>query len=405
MLVNRSEFPLLANSPKLRYLDSAATAQKPSVVLDAIRDYYTNDNANPHRGAYELSVRATQRYHDARETIARFVGAGDDSDALIFVRNATEGLNLVAYTWGEQHVARGDRVIATRMEHHAAFVPFQQLAKRKGAEFCIAELTPTGELDLDHLRSLLMKGRVKVVVVPHVSNVLGTINPVAQIATMAHEAGAFVVCDGAQAAPHLAIDIGKLGVDFYAFTGHKMGGPMGIGCVWGRRKLLDAMPPLQMGGDMIDSVRDQDTSFNVVPHRFEAGTPNVGGAVGLEAAVKWLTKIGMDKVRAHELTLVERMLLRVSALEGVKTYGPPAARRSGAVSFSVDGVHPHDLSQFLDAEGICIRAGHHCAQPLTAWLGEGATARASVWVYNDESDVDALVSAVGRVREKFGVNV
>lgn len=402
MLVDRSQFPLLAGAPGIRYLDSAATSQKPSVVLDAVRDYYEQDNANPHRGAYALSVRATERYQDARATVARFIGAGADSDSVIFTRNATESLNLVAYAWGDANIARGDRVIVTRMDHHAVFVPFQQLARRKGAEFSIVELTAAGELDLDHLRTLL-KGRAKVVALPHVSNVLGTINPVAQVTKLAREAGAIVVCDGAQAAPHMAVDVAALGVDFYAFTGHKMGAPMGIGALWGRRALLNAMPPWIMGGDMIDSVRDQETSWNVVPHKFEAGTPNVGGAVGLAAAADWLMGIGMARVRAHERALIARALERLRAIEGVKTFGPEADRRSGAVSFALDSVHPHDLSQVLDAEGICIRAGHHCAQPLTSWLGEGATSRASVWVYNDESDIDALAAAVATARERFGV--
>ena len=403
-LAPRSDFPLLAASPGLIYLDSAATSQKPRVVLDAIQAYYEHDNANPHRGAYALSVRATQRYHQARTRIARFIGAQADPDAVLFTRGTTEALNLVARSWGAANVVAGDRIIVTRMEHHGCFVPFQQLAKRKGAEFRIVELTSTGELDLDHLRSLLTE-RTKVVALPHVSNVLGTINPVAEIVAMAHAAGARVVCDGAQAVPHLPVDIAALGVDFYAFSGHKMGGPMGSGVLWGRRALLDAMPPWQMGGDMIKSVGDHETTWNVVPHRFEAGTPNVEAAVGLAAAADWLAELGMARVRAHEIALVRLMLERLSAIEGVKVYGPPAERRSGAVSFSIEGVHPHDVSQFLDSQGICVRAGHHCAQPLTQWLGEMATVRASVWVYNDEADVSALASAVAQVRERFGAGV
>jgi cysteine desulfurase/selenocysteine lyase len=403
-LAPRSDFPLLAASPGLTYLDSAATSQKPRVVLDAIQAYYEHDNANPHRGAYALSVRATHRYHEARSRIAQFIGAQADSDAVLFTRGTTEALNLVARSWGEANIVAGDRIIVTRMEHHGCFVPFQQLAKRKGAEFCIVELTSTGELDLTHLRSLLTE-RAKVVALPHVSNVLGTINPVAEIVAMAHAVGARVVCDGAQAVPHLPVDVAALGVDFYAFSGHKMGGPMGSGVLWGRRALLDAMPPWQMGGDMIESVGDQETTWNVVPHRFEAGTPNVEAAVGLAAAADWLSALGMARVRAHEVALVRVMLERLSAIDGVKVYGPPAERRSGAVSFSIEGVHPHDVSQFLDSQGICVRAGHHCAQPLTQWLGETTTVRASVWVYNDEADVAALASAVAQVRERFGAEV
>jgi cysteine desulfurase/selenocysteine lyase len=402
MLVDRSQFPLLAGSPALRYLDSAATAQKPQAVLDAVRHYYEHDNANPHRGAYELSVRATERYHAARLSVARFIGAAADPDTVLFTRGATEAMNLVANTYGAANVRAGDRIVVTRMEHHANFVPWQQLAKRVGAEFVIVELTPSGEIDLGLMKQAL-QGPVKIVALPHVSNVLGSINPVAEIAALAHAAGAVVVCDGAQAVPHIAVDVHALGVDFYAFSGHKLGAPTGIGAVWGRRELLEQMPPWQLGGDMIEFVRDDDTSWNVIPHKFEAGTPNVGGAVGLGAACDWLTSLGMDRVRAHEEELVALMLSSLAEIPGVRTFGPPAARRSGAVSFSVEGVHPHDLAQLLDAEGICVRAGHHCAQPLMRFIGEPATARASVWVYSDASDVAALAAAVRSAKERFGV--
>ena len=402
MLVDRSQFPLLAGAPALRYLDSAATAQKPQAVLDAIRDYYTHDNANPHRGAYELSVRATERYHAARLSVARFIGAQADPDTVLFTRGTTEAMNLVANTYGAANVRSGDRIVVTRMEHHANFVPWQQLAKRVGAEFVIVELTPSGEIDLDAMRAAL-QGPVRIVALPHVSNVLGTINPVAEIAAMAHAAGAVVVCDGAQAVPHIAVDVHALGVDFYAFSGHKLGGPTGIGALWVKRALLEQMPPWQLGGDMIEFVRDDDTSWNVIPHKFEAGTPNVGGAVGMGAACDWLLALGIDRVRAHEQTLVAQALTELNAIDGVRTYGPPAERRSGAVSFSVEGVHPHDLAQLLDAEDICVRAGHHCAQPLMRFIGQPATARASFWVYNDASDVTALATAVRRAKERFGV--
>jgi cysteine desulfurase/selenocysteine lyase len=401
MLVDRSQFPLLAGAPALRYLDSAATAQKPQAVLDAVRHYYEHDNANPHRGAYELSVRATERYHAARLSVARFIGASSDADAVLFTRGATEAMNLVANTYGAANVRAGDRIVVTRMEHHANFVPWQQLAKRVGAEFVIVELTASGEIDLDAMRRALA-GPVRIVALPHVSNVLGTINPVAEIAALAHAAGAVVVCDGAQAVPHIAVDVHALGVDFYAFSGHKLGGPTGIGALWGKRALLEQMPPWQLGGDMIEFVRDDDTSWNVIPHKFEAGTPNVGGAVGLGAACEWLLALGIDRVRAHEQTLVAQALTELTAIEGVTTYGPPAERRSGAVSFSVEGVHPHDLAQLLDAENICVRAGHHCAQPLMRFIGQPATARASFWVYNDASDVTALAGAVRRAKERFG---
>jgi cysteine desulfurase/selenocysteine lyase len=334
--------------------------------------------------------------------VARFIGAQADADTVLFTRGATEAMNLVANTYGTVNVRAGDRIVVTRMEHHANFVPWQQLAKRAGAEFVIVELTPSGEIDLDAMRAAL-QGPVRIVALPHVSNVLGTINPVSEIAVMAHAAGAVVVCDGAQAVPHIAVDVHALGVDFYAFSGHKLGGPTGIGALWGKRALLEQMPPWQLGGDMIEFVRDDDTSWNVIPHKFEAGTPNVGGAVGMGAGCDWLLALGIDRVRAHEQTLVAQALTELHAIDGVTTYGPPAERRSGAVSFSVEGVHPHDLAQLLDAEGICVRAGHHCAQPLMRFIGQPATVRASFWVYSDASDVTALAGAVRRAKERFGV--
>jgi cysteine desulfurase/selenocysteine lyase len=402
MLVDRSQFPLLAADPALRYLDSAATSQKPQVVLDALRDYYTHDNANPHRGAYDLSVRATERYAAARLAVARFIGAEQDPATVLFTRGTTEAMNLVANTWGVANIRAGDRIVVTRMEHHANFVPWQQLAKRTGAEFRIVELTTDGELDLGAFIAAL-DGPTKLVAFTHVSNVLGTINPVPELARMARAAGAVTVCDGAQAVPHVAVDVHALGVDFYALSAHKLGGPTGIGALWGRRALLEAMPPWQLGGDMIEWVHDTDCTWNVIPHKFEAGTPNVGGAVGFGAAAAWLQAVGLDRVRAHEESLVARAMEGLAALEGVTLFGPPANRRSGAVSFAVEGLHPHDLAQLLDAEGICVRAGHHCAQPLMRALGQGATTRASFWVYSDASDVDALVAAVERARARFAI--
>jgi cysteine desulfurase / selenocysteine lyase len=402
MLVDRSQFPLLAAQPTLRYLDSAATSQKPQVVLDAMRDYYTHDNANPHRGAYALSARATERYHEARAAVARFIGAGADPATVLFTRGTTEAMNLIANTWGSANIGPGDRIVVTRMEHHANFVPWQQLAKRTGAEFRIVELTTDGELDIGAFIAAL-DGPTKLVAFTHVSNVLGTINPVSELAAMARASGAVTVCDGAQAVPHVAVDVHALGVDFYAFSAHKLGGPTGVGALWGRRALLEAMPPWQLGGDMIEWVHDQDSTWNVIPHKFEAGTPNVGGAVGFGAAVTWLQSLGLERVRAHEQTLVGLAMERLRAIDGVTVFGPPAERRSGAVSFAVDGLHPHDLAQLLDAEEICVRAGHHCAQPLMRALGEAATTRASFWVYSDASDVDALVAAVLRSKERFAV--
>jgi cysteine desulfurase/selenocysteine lyase len=398
----RSDFPLLSASPALHYLDSAATSQKPRAVLEAILEYYERDNANPHRGAYDLSARATARYHAARERVARFVGVAD-VDTLVFVRGTTEGLNLVASAWGRANVERGDEILMTGMEHHANFVPWQQLAIEKGAVLRICELTRDGRIDLDRFASLL-GARTKIVTFSHVSNALGTINPVREIValTRARAPKAITVCDGAQSVPHMRVSIDDLGVDFFAFSGHKMLGPMGSGAVVGRRSLLERMPPYQMGGDMIEFVGDDRTTWNVLPHKFEAGTPNVADAVGLAAACDYLDAIGMDAVRAHELELLHTMTRRLGAIPDVRLYGPEdAAQRSGVASFNVADIHPHDLSTVLDQHGVCIRAGHHCAQPLMRRLNVPATARASVYVYNDESDIDALVGGIEAARRLF----
>jgi cysteine desulfurase/selenocysteine lyase len=400
-LVDRADFPLLANNPGLHYLDSAATSQKPKAVLDAMRYYYEHDNANPHRGAYELSARATERYHQARETIARFVGV-DDAACLLFVRGTTEALNLVAWTWGRANIREGDEIVVTGMEHHANFVPWQQLAIQAKATLRIARIADDGSIDLDDLKSLIT-ARTKLVCVSHVSNALGTINPVEKIVAMARAVGAITVCDGAQAAPHLPLDIDSLGVDFYAFSGHKMLGPMGSGCLVGRRALLETMPPYQTGGDMIAIVNDDRSTWNVLPHKFEAGTPNVADAVGLAAACDYLSAIGMDRIRAHEKEMIEYAIGKMSAVSGVTLYGPnDLARRSGVVSFTLEGIHPHDIATILDQNGVCVRAGHHCAQPLMRRMNVPATARASMYVYTARADVDALIDGVERVKQIFG---
>ena len=397
----RADFPLLVNNPALHYLDSAATSQKPRVVLDALRDFYETANANPHRGAYSLSVRATECYHQARVRTAEFLGVSD-SDCLIFTRGTTEGLNLVAGSWGMANIATGDEIVATAMDHHANFVPWQVLAMRKGARFRLCELTPDGKIDLDFLSDLLNE-RTRIVALSHVSNALGTINPIAEISRMVREkTGAIIVCDGAQSAPHFPVSFDSLGVDFYAFSGHKMLGPMGIGGLIGRREMLEEMPPYQTGGDMIEFVHDDRTTWNVLPHKFEAGTPNAANAVGLAAAVEYLDTIGMDRVRSHERVLMSVTQTRLEAIEGLRIYGPPADERSGVVSFTLGDVHPHDLATILDGEGVCIRAGHHCAQPLMRRLDVPATARASFYVYNDETDIDALVAGILKAREIFG---
>ena len=413
-LAPRSDFPLLAGQPGLVYLDSAATSQKPRAVLDAITAYYTTINANPHRGAYSLSAQATQSYHDARVRIAKFVGVAD-ADTLIFTRGTTESLNLVCSAWGRANVRAGDNIVVTRMEHHANFVPWQQLAIAAGAEFRICELDATGGIDLV-LLSRLVDARTKVVAFGHVSNALGTINPVGEIVGIARERsgvsdpvagahrGALVVCDGAQAVPHLRVNVDALGVDAYVFSGHKMGGPMGSGALVMRRAILQAMPPYHFGGDMIEWVNDRDTTWNVLPHKFEAGTPNVEAAIGLAAACDYLDALGMDAVRAHEVALTAAAMRALAAVPGVTLYGTAdAAGRSGVVSFSVADVHPHDIATSLDVEGVCVRAGHHCAQPLMRALGAHSTVRASFWVYSTGEDVTRLVAAVRAAQGRFAV--
>lgn len=403
-LVSRDDFPLLAAAPDLVYLDSAATAQKPRVVLDAIESYYTNTNANPHRGAYALSAAATQAYHDARARIAAFLGVAD-ADALLFTRGTTESLNLLATAWGRANVRRGDNIVVTRLEHHANFVPWQQLALATGAEFRICELDEAHAVDLAQLGRLVDR-RTKVVAFGHVSNALGTINPVERIVRIARAAApdALVVCDGAQAVPHLRVNVDALGVDAYAFSGHKIGGPMGIGGLAVRRAILEAMPPYHFGGDMIEWVNDRETTWNVLPHKFEAGTPNVEGAVALAAACDFMERIGMDAVRRHEVAITTAAMRALRAIPGVTLHGTAEAEdRSGVVSFSVRDAHPHDVATMLDAEGVCVRAGHHCAQPLMRALGEPATVRASFWVYSTLSDVERLTAAVRAAQERFAV--
>jgi len=401
-LAPRADFPLLANHPSLHYLDSAATAQKPRVVLDAMRAFYEEANANPHRGAYALSAEATDRYHAARATIARFVGV-HDAACLLFTRGTTESMNLVASTWGRANVQAGDEIVITALEHHANFVPWQQLARTTGATLRIVELTAQQTIDLDMLQEVVT-ARTKLVALTHVSNAVGAITPLADAVRLVRaRSAAVIVVDGAQAVPHLPVHFDALDVDFYAFSGHKLLGPMGIGCLIGRRAMLEQMPPYQFGGDMIEWVRDDDSTWNVLPHKFEAGTPNAADAIGLAAAVRYLEALGMDAVRAHEVALLEAVDARVRALPGVTVYGPPAAERSGVLSFTMDDVHPHDLATILDQHGVCIRAGHHCTQPLMRRLGVSATARASFYVYSDASDVEALVGALEAARQIFAI--
>jgi cysteine desulfurase/selenocysteine lyase len=399
-LAPRADFPLLAAQPALHYLDSAATSQKPQVVLDALAGFYTTANANPHRGAYALAAAATDAYADARSTVARFLGA-KDADTLVFTRGTTEAMNLVANAWGATHVREGDEIIVTALEHHANFVPWQQLAKRTGAQLRIVELTSDQRIDLDHLAALLTP-RTRVVAITHVSNAVGSITPVAEVVRLVREKSpAIIVLDGAQGAPHLPVQFDEMGVDFYAFSGHKLLGPMGIGGVLGTRARWLECQPWQFGGDMIEWVNDHDSTWNVLPHRFEAGTPNAADAVGLAAAVRYLEGLDMRAVREHELALLRLAHDKLAGLDGLLVYGPPPEQRSGVLSFTLADVHPHDLATILDQHGVCIRAGHHCAQPLMRRLGTSATARASFYVYSDASDVDALVHALVEAQRIF----
>jgi cysteine desulfurase / selenocysteine lyase len=400
----RDRFPLLradADGDRLIYLDSAATAQRPDVVLEAIGKFYRTDNANVHRGIYDLSRRATERFEGARSVVARFIHAPDRAE-LVWTRGTTEAINLVASTWGQENVGAGDEIVLTMLEHHSNIVPWQLLARRVGAKLRYVEIDDEGRLRLDHLDDLL-SARTRLVAVGHVSNALGTINPVREIVARAHAAGALVLVDGAQGAPHLRVDVQELGCDFYALSGHKMTGPMGIGALWARRELLEAMPPYQGGGEMIDVVNPDDSTWADVPHKFEAGTPNVGGAVGMAAAAAFLESLGRDAVLAHEQDLVAYGLDRLRQVKGLRLFGPrDAAGRIAVFSFALDGVHPHDVATILDAEGIAVRAGHHCTQPLMRRLGVPATTRASCYVYNTTADLDRLAEGLDKAREIFG---
>jgi cysteine desulfurase / selenocysteine lyase len=400
----RDRFPLLRpddSGRRLVYLDSAATAQRPDVVLEAIGKFYRTENANVHRGIYELSRRATERFEGARTAMARFINAPDPAE-LVWTRGTTEAVNLVAATWGQDNVSAGDQIVLTLLEHHSNIVPWQLLARRVGATLRYVEIDEDGRLRLDHLAGLLTE-RTRLVAVGHVSNALGTVNPVAEIVERAHAVGALVLVDGAQSAPHLPVDVQALGCDFYVFSGHKMGGPMGIGALWARRELLEAMPPYQGGGEMIDMVHPDESTWAEVPHKFEAGTPNVGGAVGMASAAAFLEALGRDSVLAHERALVEHGLDRLGRVEGLRLFGPRDARdRIAVFSFALDGVHPHDVATILDAEGIAVRAGHHCTQPLMRRLGVPATTRASCYVYNTPEDLDRLAEGLEKARRIFG---
>ena len=397
----KKDFPLLAGSSDLVYLDSASSSQKPSVVLDAMTEYYETTHANVHRGVYGLAQEATERFEGARAKVARFLGAADANE-IVFTKNVTEALNLLAYSWGRSRLSSGDVVLLTEMEHHANLVPWLMLAEERGVQLRYIPVDDEGELDLTDLDRLLDGARL--VSIAAMSNVLGTINPVREIADAAHAVGALVAVDAAQYVPHLATDVAALGCDFLGFTGHKMCGPTGVGGFWARADLLEEMPPFMGGGEMIREVRLDGFTPNVPPWKFEAGTPPIAEAIGLGAAVDYLESLGMDAVRDHEkeLTAYALKALRETYGERMTIFGPTDIdHRGGAISFAFGEIHPHDVSQVLDDSGVCVRAGHHCAKPLMRRLGVNATTRASVYVYNDESDIDALVEALAKVENIF----
>jgi cysteine desulfurase / selenocysteine lyase len=399
----RADFPIFEqriHGKPLAYLDSANSSQKPRQVLDAMTEFYETSYANVHRAVHVLGERATAGLEGAREKVRGFLNAPDVRE-IIFVRNATEALNLVAYSWGGNNLGPGDVVVVTQLEHHSNFVPWQYIARRQGAEFRMLPLTDEGEVDLSGLDELAGEGRVKVVATNLVSNSLGTISDLRPLVRWAHDQGAIFVCDAAQAAPHMAVDVQALECDFLAISGHKMCGPSGIGALWGRAELLQRMEPFLLGGHMINSVRYEKTTWGELPHKFEAGTSPIVEAVGLGAAVDYLTATGLDAIEAHEHELAGYALERLAEVPGVIAYGPPADRRAGIVSFNVDGVHPHDVAQILDSEGVAIRAGHHCCQPLMHKLGVAATNRASFYLYTVQEEIDQLVEGLHKVQRVF----
>ena len=402
-LTVRREFPTLdqkVSGKPLVYLDNAATSQKPQAVIQALDDYYERDNANVHRGIHELSRRATIAYEEARVKVADWIGAADSAE-LVWTSGTTEAINLVSTAWGFDNVGEGDEILISVLEHHSNIIPWQLLARRTGARLEYIELDDQGRLILDDLPSLLTD-RTKVVAISHVSNALGTVNPIKEIAAAAHEVGALVVVDGAQGAVHTKVDVQDLGIDCYAFSGHKMCGPTGIGALWARKDLLESMSPYQGGGEMIHFVGRDESTWAKVPHKFEAGTPNIAGAIGMGAAVDYLAGIGMDAIATHERDLLAYALERVGAIDKVRIYGPESLdEHSAVVSFTLGDAHPHDISTILDAEGIAVRAGHHCAQLVMQRFGVAATARASFYLYNTKDDVDRLVDGLGLVSGIF----
>lgn len=398
----RADFPILRqkiHGRPLVYLDNAATSQKPDVVLDALRDFYTVDCSNIHRGVHLLSERATAAYESAREKMKNFLNSAETRE-VVFVRGTTEAINLVAYTFGRQRVHAGDAVVVTAMEHHSNIVPWQMLCEERGAQLLVAPINDSGELLLDEFQKLLSP-RVKLVCAAHVSNALGTVNPVREMVRMSHQQGIPVLVDGAQAAPHMKVDVQDLDCDFYAFSGHKVYGPTGIGILYGKAKWLESMPPFQGGGDMISSVSFEKTTYNSLPYKFEGGTPHIAGVIGLGAALDYVTSVGMGRVAAYEHELLEYGTGVLSEIPGLRLIGT-AKKKAGVLSFVLDGVHPHDVGTILDQEGIAVRTGHHCAQPVMERFGIPATTRASIALYNTREELDALATGIRRVKEIFG---
>ena len=397
----REDFPVLhqmVNGKPLVYLDNAATTQKPQAVIDALVRYYSADNSNVHRGVHTLSQRATEDYDSGRSKARQFLNAASDEE-IIFVKGTTDGINLVAHSYARQHLGEGDEIIISTMEHHSNIIPWQVLCQEKGAHLRVIPISDAGELLMDEYESLL-SSRTKLVAITHVSNVLGTENPIKQIVEMAHSQGVPVLVDGAQATPHMPVDVQKLGCDFYVFSGHKIYGPTGIGVLYGKAELLEAMPPYQLGSDMIKSVTFERTVYNDLPYKFEAGTPNIAGVIGMGAAIDYLTEIGMDRIDNYEHGLLEYGTECLSGIDGVKIVGN-APGKASVLSFVMDCAHPHDIGTILDTEGVAIRTGHHCAQPLMNRYGVPATARASLSFYNTRDEVDLLVKAIDRVIEVF----
>lgn len=399
----RQDFPILdqiVNDEPLVYLDNAATTQKPQAVLTALNDYYHHDNANVHRGVHTLAERATAAYETAREKVRSFVNAKETAE-ILFTRGTTTSLNWVAQSFGEAFIEAGDEIVISYMEHHANIIPWQQLAQRKNAKLVYVDITPEGHLDMNDAKAKI-GAKTKIVSIAQVSNVLGGVNPIAELTALAHAANAVMVVDGAQAVPHMPVDVQALDCDFYAFSGHKMCGPTGIGVLYGKRQWLEQMEPVEFGGEMIDFVNLYDSTWKELPWKFEAGTPNIAGAIGLGAAIDYLSALGMDNIHQYEQDLVNYVLPKLTAIEGLTVYGPQnPAEHTGVVAFNLDGIHPHDVATALDMEGVAVRAGHHCAQPLLQHLQVPATARASFYFYNTKEDADRLVAAILATKEFF----